>query len=234
MLQKLFFNRKLVVTIFVVLIVGLGLFSIAPIVYSAVMGEGVRTGGLSADNAQPASTDVNGEWQVVDGRGPNTTAVGFTFFEVLPGERKNTSGTTNDVTGGVSVVDEQLTAGEITVDMTTVETDNERRDTNVRMKILHTDEYPTSTFEITEPADLSTLPEDGTPGAVTLTGDLTIRGETNEITHDFTALRDGDQVVISGDVPINRMDYGVESPELVAAVIDEEGELNIRLAMEKN
>lgn len=95
MLQKLFYNRKLVVTIFVVLIVGLGLFAVAPVVYSAVMGSGIRTGGLSADNAEPATTDVNGEWQVVEGQGGNATAVGFTFFEILPAERKNTSGTTD-------------------------------------------------------------------------------------------------------------------------------------------
>lgn len=234
MLQKFFYNRKLVVTIFVVLIVGLGLFAVAPVVYSAVMGSGIRTGGLSADSAEPATTDVNGEWQVVEGQGSNATAVGFTFFEILPAERKNTSGTTHDVTGGATVTDEQLTAGEITVDMTNIETDNQRRDVNVRRKILHTDEYPTSTFMVTEPADLSTLPEDGTAGKVTLTGDLTIHGTANEVTHEFDALRDGDQLILSGDVPINRLDYGVETPDFIAATIDEMGELNIRVTLEKN
>lgn len=234
MLQKLFYNRKLVVTIFVALIVALGLVAIAPIVYSAVMGSGIRTEGLSAQDAEPASTDVNGEWRIVEGQGANSTAVGFTFYEVLPGERKHTSGTTHDVTGGASVVDGQLTDAEVTVDLTTVETDNERRDTNVRMKILHTDEYPTANFVVTEPADLTSVPADGTAGTVELTGELTIHGTSNEVTHQFDVLRDGEQVILSGDVPINRLDYGVESPEFVAAAIDEEGELNIRLAMEKN
>lgn len=234
MLKKLFMNRKLVITIFVVLIVTSGMVAVGPVVYSAVMGPGVRTEGLSADNARPASTELDGEWKVAQGRGANTTSVGFTFFEILPAERKLTSGTTYDVEGGVTIVDEQLTAGEVIVDMTTIETDNERRDINVRNKILNTDEFPTASFVITESSDLSELPADATPGTVVLTGELEIHGETQPVSHEFDALRDDERIIVSGDVPINRIDFGVESPEFVAAAIDEEGELNIRIALEKN
>ena len=80
---------------------------------------------------------------------------------------------------------------------------------------------------------MSQLPDDGTTGTVTLTGDLTIHGETNSVTQEFTALRTGDNVIVHADVPINRLDYGVETPEFVAAKIAEEGEVNIRLKLEK-
>ena len=80
---------------------------------------------------------------------------------------------------------------------------------------------------------MSQLPSDGTVGTVTLTGDLTIRGETNRITHEFEALRTGDNIVVAGDIPISREDFGVKTPELVAAKIADEGEVNVRLNLEK-
>lgn len=230
MLKK---RSNTLVTVIVILIVGIGLVSIAPMVYSLIMGPGVETEDLDASGAQPASTDMNGDWVIGVGDAANLTTVGFTFNEILPAKHKVTSGTTTDVSGGVSVEDETLTAGDIEVEMGTLSTDNERRDVNVRMDILHTDEYPTSTFTITEPVDLSGIPEDGTVGEVTLTGDLTIHGQTNEVSAPFQVLRDGDRVVIGGDIPFNRLDYGVEAPEFVAAKIAEEGELNILLSMEE-
>lgn len=224
---------KMVMTIFAVLIVVLALVAVVPLVYSLVLGPGIRTEALVAENAQPATTDVNGEWKVTRTPNANTTSVGFTFFEILPGERKHTSGSTQAVEGFVSVQDGQLTSGEVIVDMEQVSTDNERRDINVRDKILSTDDYPTAKFTITEPADVSQVPEDGTPSKVTLAGDLEVRGVSNPVSHEFDVLRDGNLVIVSGDITINRHDFGVESPEFVAAEIDEEGELNIRLALEK-
>ena len=64
-----------------------------------------------------------------------------------------------------------------------------------------------------------------------LTGEMTIHGETNTVTHEFDVARSGSSLIVAGDVPINRADYGVESPEFVAAKIDEQGEVNIRLNM---
>lgn len=226
-------RRKTVVTVLVVLIVVLGLASITPMLYSLIMGPGVKTGDLNAERAMPASTEMDGEWTVDLGDGDNPTAVGFTFNEILPAERKVTSGATQDVNGSVTVTDDTLTAGQIDVEMGDLSTDNERRDVNVRMKILHTDQFPTSTFAITEPADLSGIPDDGTPGEVSLTGDLTIHGVTNEVTDNFEVLRDGDRVVIAGDIAFNRLDFDVESPDFVAAKIAEEGEVNILLSMSK-
>lgn len=226
-------RRKSVIAILVVLIVGLALISVVPVIYASVMGPGVKTEGLNAEGADPADTEMDGQWGVVPGDVNNITSVGFTFNEILPAEHKVTSGSTQDVTGGVTVDGETLTAGSINVGMGDITTDNERRDVNVRMKILSTDEYPESTFEITEPVDLSAVPADGTPGEVELTGDLTIRGQSNEVTQVFDVLRDGEQVIIAGDLPFNRLDYGVETPDFVAAKIAEEGELNILAVFEK-
>ncbi|GAB3706186.1 YceI family protein [Corynebacterium nasicanis] len=225
---------KIIIAIFIILIVLLALVAVVPMLFALATGPGLKTEGLRAEGASPASTDLEGEWHVTHQRADvNTTSVGFTFFEILPSDRRETSGSTQSVEGWATIAEGTLQAGEIVVDMNDVSTDNERRDINVRNKIFHTNVYPTARFTITEPADVSAVPGDGTPGKVTLVGDMEIRGETRPLRHEFDILRDGDRVIVSGDVPVNRHEYGVESPEFVAAKIDDTGELNIRLLLKK-
>lgn len=218
-----------VVSIFIVLALAVALIPLA----LNMLGGGVKTEGIDSGALHAASTDVDGQWSVSDHPGANRSSVGFTFDEVLPGERRTTSGSTEGVTGKVTVEDAQLTAGEIRVDMNNITTDSDVRDNNVRNKIFETRQYPESTFVLTEPADLSGLADDGTPSDVELTGDLTIHGTTNRITNTFQAARSGDHLVVAGDVPIHRADYNVDSPEFVASKIAEDGEVNIRLNLSK-
>ena len=98
-MKNLFYNRKLVVSIFVVLILVLTAVAIGPIVYSLFKSGGVKTEPVTADGAKAASTPLDGSWSVAKGRADNHTSVGFTFDEVLPAERTSTSGSTTEVTG---------------------------------------------------------------------------------------------------------------------------------------
>ena len=72
-MKKLFYNRKLVITIFVVLIVLLTAVAIGPMVYSLLKGAGVKTEPVSADGAKAASTELDGTWEVAKGRANNHT-----------------------------------------------------------------------------------------------------------------------------------------------------------------
>ncbi len=225
--------RTPIIVVSVIAIVLLALVAVAGPLYTLIMGSGLKTDGLSAEGAEPASTDMNGSWSVVVGAIPNHSSAGFTFEEILPGEEKTTSGSTIDVTGDIEIANDTLNSGLITVDMTNITTDQEKRDINVRMRLLHTDEFPTATFEVTQPVDLSEIPADGTVGQVVVPGELTVHGQTNEVAPTFDVLRDGDQVIIASDIEINRLDYNVETPEFVAAKIDEMGEINVRLTLEK-
>lgn len=214
-------------------IILLTLVAVVPMAMSLMSTPGVKTEPIDAAGAQPASTEMDGHWEVVKRPGKNATSVGFTFNELLPGDARETSGSTPNATGEIVIEGGTMTEAEVTVDMTNIVTDREVRDENVRRKILETDTYPEAMFTLKEPADVSGLPDDGTIGTVTLTGDLTIHGETNEITREFNALRTGDAVIVHADIPINRLDYGVETPDFVAAKIDEEGEINLRLRLTK-
>lgn len=217
------------VSVFIVLAV---LVALVPLALN-MMGTGVKTEGIDRAAVREAATEVDGEWTVTNRPGTNRSAAGFTFNEVLPGERRSTSGSTNGVTGAATIEEGMIQAGEVVVDMTTITTDSDVRDNNVRRKIFHTDQFPESSFVLTEPADISGVPGDGSVGQVELTGDLTIRGETNSITQTFDIARSGERLIVAGDIPINRLDYGVETPELVAATIAEDGEINIRINLAK-
>ena len=232
-MKKLFYNRKLVITIFVVLIVLLTAVAIGPMVYSLLKGAGVKTEPISADGAKAASTELDGTWEVAKGRANNHTSVGFTFNEVLPAEKTTTSGSTTEVTGQADISDSTLKTAAVTVDMDELTTDKKVRDQNMKSKLFEVDEFPVATFTLTEPADLSAVPDDGSAATVSLTGDLTIHGETKQVTNDFQVVRDADTVVLGGDIPLNRLDYGVETPEMIAAKISEVGAVNVRGTLQK-
>ncbi|WIM69023.1 YceI family protein [Corynebacterium breve] len=226
-------TTKAVVAVGSILIVALLAFALFPVVYGLAMGPGIKTEGINADKTSPATVDVDGEWEVTTQPGPNVTSAGFTFNEVLPAEYKETSGSTGTVAGTVEVSGGKATKGQAIVDMTNIVTDRDVRDVNVRQKILLTNEYPEASFVLTKPADVSHLPDDGSVATVELTGDLTILDTTKTITQEFEAVRDGKNLVVAGDIPINRKQFGVETPEFVAATIAEEGEVNVRLNLVK-
>ena len=180
-MKKLFYNRKLVITIFVVLIVLLTAVAIGPMVYSLLKGAGVKTEPISADGAKAASTELDGSWQVAKGRADNHTSVGFTFNEILPAEKTTTSGSTTEVTGQAEISDSTLKTATVTVDMDELSTDKKVRDQNMKSKLFETQLFPESSFKLTKPASLADVPDDGTIGAVKLTGDLTIKDETSSV-----------------------------------------------------
>lgn len=226
-------RRKSIIVIFVVLIVILAMLSVIPLLYRLVTGPGVKTEPLNDSGAKAASTPLDGQWHVVEGKNPNITSVGFTFSEILPGDERVTSGSTGYVTGEAEISDSALNSAMIEVDMNELSTDRDVRDVNMKDKLFETSKFPTATFALTEPVDVSQLPEGGTAGLIDVTGELTIKDHTELVDAQFQALRDGEMLIVSGEVEINREDFGVHSPDLIAAKIAENGTVDIRLSFSK-
>ncbi len=226
-------RRKSIIVIFVVLIVILAMLSVIPLLYRLVTGPGVKTEPLNDSGAKAASTPLDGQWHVMEGKNPNITSVGFTFSEILPGDERVTSGSTGYVTGEAEISDSTLNSAMIEVDMNELSTDRDVRDVNMKDKLFETSKFPTATFALTEPVDVSQLPEDGTAGLIDVTGELTIKDHTELVDAQFQALRDGEMLIVSGEVEINREDFGVHSPDLIAAKIAETGTVDIRLSFSK-
>lgn len=222
----------IVLTIIAIIVIALA--SVGPTIYQAFFSPGVKTGGLVADGARPANTGVDGKWKVIDGAGDNRTSVGYTFHEVLPNESRETSGTTRAASGTIEVADGKLAKGRVTVDLKQLSTDNEKRDVSVRDKLLETDRFPEAVFESTEHPSLAKLPEDGKVGKVHLVGKLTLKGVTKPAAGDFDVLRTGSHVVLAGNLPVNRKDFHIKTHDFIAAQIDEQGAINIRLTLAKD
>ena len=225
--------KKSIVTLVAVAVVALAIIIVGPVLYRVITSEGVRTGGVDTANVEPATTDRNGTWEVARSGAGTSTSVGFTFNELLPGSQRTTSGSTHDVTGTFEIADDVLRSGELIVDMTTLTTDIAKRDINVRDTIFTTSSDPEARFEVAEDVDLSAVPDDGTAANVEVPGRLTIRGVTNDVAVPLQVMRHGDHVLMSGTLEINRLDYNVRTPDFVAAKVDENGELNLRIVLRK-
>ncbi len=229
--------RKAVITFGIIAVVLLSLFTIGPIAYSLLTGTGLKTASL-VEGGEPAETEVDGTWRVVQGHGTNSSQVGYTFFEVLPGESKTTSGRADNmseenITGTVQVTDGVMTSGFVEVRVDGIRSDVERRDINVRRSILHTDQFPTASFSLLEPVNVAHIPGDGSASNITVHGELELHGSTKALYADFRVLRTGKHVVLSAEIPISRADFGIETPEFVAAKIDDAGTVDVLLVLSK-
>ncbi|RAV31691.1 YceI family protein [Corynebacterium heidelbergense] len=229
--------RKGIITLGIIAVIALAMTTLGPLAFQFFSDRGLQTASISS-GGEPASTDMNGTWEIAKGAGTNRTQAGYTFDEVLPGQRKSTSGRADNekntnITGGLTVENNVVKEGSVDVLVDGITSDVEKRDINVRNHILNTKEYPHAKFTLTKPVDISSLPSDGKPGEISVTGDLTLRGKTNSVTTTLKVLRTGKHVIIEGKVPFARKDYGINSPQFVASKIAENGTVDLLLVMEK-
>jgi polyisoprenoid-binding protein YceI len=114
----------------------------------------------------------------------------------------------------------------ITFDLTTLSSDERNRDSFIKRDTLAVSQFPTAEFVPTKTSGL-TLPL-ATSGTFTftLTGNMTIRGKTKEVTFDVTAKRDGTDLTATATSNPNWKfgDFGMSppsSPLRVLSVTDE-------------
>ncbi|EOM75127.1 hypothetical protein Rrhod_3537 [Rhodococcus rhodnii LMG 5362] len=84
---------------------------------------------------------------------------------------------------------------------------------------------------MTEPVDLSSVPTDGTTGTVRLTGTLELTGETLPVTTDATVLRTGEDLVVSGAIPVTWADYGITPPSLGFVTVEDAGTVDFLVVL---
>lgn len=161
------------------------------------------------------TTSLDGSWTVVAGTGDDATVAGYRVREVFAaGAREVTAnGRTNDVAGTLTVADGTVTEGEFTVDLTTLASDEGRRDEAIRDRGLETNDFPEGTFALTEPIELPEL-ADGETFTVTATGELTLRDVTNPVTIELTGRSTGGTFTVQGSAPVDFADYEIEPPSI--------------------
>jgi len=174
------------------------------------------TGDASSDGSTQ-DVGVDGTWTVDRSVGSfddfTGTWAGYRFDEELITVGTNTAvGRTPDVSGTMTVTDNEVTAVDVEVDLTTLDSDSDRRDGALRTRGLESDRFPTATFTLTEPVALSAGLTDGERATLSATGELTIHGVTNETTLDLQAELEGDAAVVVGNAPVALADYAIDPP----------------------
>jgi polyisoprenoid-binding protein YceI len=186
-----------------------------------------------------ASSDLSGTWQVDTSVGSfsdfSGSFVGYRVQEELASVGAATAvGRTPDVSGTLFLDGTSITSVSIEANLSTLQSDNDMRDGQLRRQALETATYPTATFVLTEPIELGSLPADGATISVTATGDLTIHGVTKSVQIPLEAKLSDDVVTVVGSTTITFADYGMSSPHsMMVLSIANEGVMELQLQFTK-
>ena len=181
------------------------------------------------------ATAASGTWTVAE------ATAGYRVREQLanlPAE-SDAVGRTNDVTGSITLVEAgdgaQLTAGSLTVDTTTLVSDESRRDNRLRSEGLETD---ASRPRPSRSPSRSTIPAAavaGTATDVTLAGDLTLHGVTKPVDDPGPGAAGRRPVQVVGSLTFPLADFDITAPNVGGFIISiaDEGTLEFLVVFER-
>lgn len=187
-----------------------------------------------------APEDLVGDWTVDTSVGAfddfTGTWAGYRFDEELASIGATTAvGRTPDVSGTMTVTEDEVTGVTVEVDMTTLQSDRSFRDEAIRTRGLQTDDFPTGTFELAEPLEVPDGLTDGSEAQAKATGNLTIHGVTQEVTVDLEARLTGDRAVVVGSAPVALTDFDIEPPTGARVLsVSDEGEFEFQVFFAKS
>jgi polyisoprenoid-binding protein YceI len=164
-----------------------------------------------------AGGGLDGTWTIdatSGSRAEGTSSfAGYRVKEELAGTGANTAvGRTQNVSGSMTIDGTAITAMQVTVDMTTLQSDDGRRDERLRTDGLQTDEFPTATFTLTQPIEVGSVPKERQTIQAVAVGDLTLHGVTRSVQVSIQAQRNGDGIEAIGSVDVALTDYGIRAP----------------------
>ena len=202
----------------------------------ALVAGGYAVLALTGDDAPPpprlqgtpaqegAASAGAGRWHPV---APAGSFVGYRVDERYLGVGVRTAvGRTSAVTGAVTVNGDRVEDADLRADMTTVRSDQARRDDALRHRAIETDRYPSARFTLTGPVAIGARPRHA-KGALTLHGRraaiaVTVRGQRLS----------GDRLELVGSAPIRFASFAIEPPSVAGLVtVSDHGVLEFRLVL---
>jgi len=195
----------------------------------------VATGDTAAPTTVAASdttessvlSDPSGVWQV-----SADSLVGYRVDEVLFGQNVTAVGRTNAVVGSIEISGSEVIAAKFEVDMTTVTSDEPKRDAQFVSRIMDTLNYPTSSFVLDSPI---ALPADATSALVSHTarGTLTLRGTTKTVELTVVSSVQNGRIVVVGEIPVIFSEWGIPNPSIPGITTEDTGILEFNLVLER-
>ncbi|MCB8921446.1 MAG: YceI family protein [Ardenticatenaceae bacterium] len=163
---------------------------------------------------------------------PADSQVRFELDEDLRGNRFTVVGVTDQIAGELALDFADLSTaqvGVIRINARTLATDNDFRNRAIQNNILETGDYEFISFAPTAVSGLSGSVTVGEAVSFSITGDLTIRDITHEVTFEVTATAVSDtQITGTATATVLRSDYDLNIPEVPnVANVEEEVDLTI-------
>jgi len=125
-------------------------------------------------------------------------------------------GKTHDVSGTFRITTKAplVAALNVTVNLSTLQTDEPMRDRYVRERALETSSNPNATFALTCTQGMPASYSDGQTIAFKMLGNLTMHGKTNQETFAVTGKVAGNMVTGTATTSILMSDFGIDPPNL--------------------
>lgn len=185
-----------------------------------------------ADVATESVAGFDGAWVPTD-----ASEFGYRVDEVLSGVNVTAVGRSNEIAGDL-VIDGTTADISVTVEVATIESDDSRRDSQFRGRIMNTAEFPSATFATTSPIDFGSAPAPGEQVTTSVAGDLTLKGVTRPVTFEVTAeassAANGDRIGVLGSIPVDFVDYGIDNPSFGTISVEDDALLEFVLVFERS
>jgi polyisoprenoid-binding protein YceI len=154
------------------------------------------------------------------------TFVGYRVREEFVGFGvKDAVGRTPDVSGSVGVEGDQITQAELQAELSTLVSDEGRRDNALRSRAIETDRFPTAEFTLSGPVAIS-------KSKTTAAGELTLHGQTQKIEVTLRSQRIDSGIELVGSAPIAFADFDIEPPSIAGFVtVEDHGTLEFKLRL---
>lgn len=188
-----------------------------------------------ANTPQAKDIDFNGRWAVTSG-----SVAGYRVREKLARlpAKSDAVGRTSDVKGeftsstqgnDIIVVDMR-----VEVNMTTLKSDEDRRDNRLKTTGLETDRYPTATFVASGPVTIPYADAKAGRGSASVSGDLTLHGTTKQVTIPLDIQLNERNIEVAGAKVVAMSDYAITPPDVAGIVtVEPFGTLEFKLVFAK-
>ncbi|HEU0072881.1 MAG TPA: YceI family protein [Dehalococcoidia bacterium] len=151
---------------------------------------------------------------------PGDSSAKYVVEETLSGLPATAVGVTTDVTGEIYLTSEGLYDGaesKFMVDLSTLKTDESRRDNFVRDNVLQTREFQFAEFVIESVDGFPSGYVEGDEASLTLTGTMTIKDVSLPMTFTVLARQADDTLTATADTEFNMSDFGIDPPQVAIA-----------------
>ncbi len=168
-----------------------------------------RTTTSTPSGTSTASGEVDGTYHVGSG-----SEAGYRVSEVLVGQHATAVGRTSKIWGSITIVNNEVTSGTFTVDMTSVVSDQSQRNAQFDGRIMDVAKFPTATLTLTAPVALGTVPPVGAKATYKAAGTLDLHGVSRNVSFSLTAERTADGIYALADLPIAFAQWDIANPSL--------------------